>query len=391
MRIATSTSTRDDTLLAGREVVGQVHRELQGERPDLAFLFITPHHARQLEEGAAAIAGELDARFLIGCTAESVAGGAHEHERVPAITLWAACLPGVEVQATHVRFDQTPDGNVLLGLPDISPRALPSATMLLLGEPFSFSPDLFIDRLAEDYPGLAVLGGMASGAQSPGENRLFLGPETCVDGAVAVTISGDIQVRSIVSQGCRPFGRSFVVTKTDRNLILELGGKPALEKVHELASQLPAAELALVERGLHLGVAIDASKTTHERGDFLVRNVVGVDQARGALAITDVVRAGQTVQFHVRDAATASEDLKFLLQKAAREGAAPAGALMFTCNGRGQRLFDVPDHDAGALTRQFDNLPLAGFFAAGELGPIGGQNFLHGFTASIALFETRTP
>lgn len=387
MRIATSTSTKDDTFVAGRDVVRYVQRELQGERPDLAFLFITPHHARQLEEGAAAIAGELNARCLIGCTAESVAGGAREHEREPAITLWAARLPGVDVQAGQLRFDQTPDGNVLLGLPDLSPAARSSATMLLLGEPFSFAPELLLERLAEDYPGLAVLGGMASGAQSPGENRLFFGRETCVDGAVAVTLSGDIRIRSIVSQGCRPFGKSFVVTRTDRNLILELGGKPALEKLHEVASQLSQAELALVERGLHLGVAIDASKTSHERGDFLVRNVVGVDQTRGALAITDVVRTGQTVQFHVRDAETASEDLRLLLENAARDGAQPLGALLFSCNGRGRRMFDVPHHDAGALARQFDKLPLAGFFAAGELGPVGGQNFLHGFTASIALFE----
>lgn len=391
MRITTATSTQDDTFLAGREVVGQVQRELRNERPDLAFLFITPQHARQLEEGAAAIAHDLDARFLIGCTAEGVIGGHREHEREPAVTLWAACLPGVEVEATHVRFDQTPDGNVLLGLPDISPQALPSATMFLLGEPFSFPPDLFIKRLAEDYPGLRVVGGMASGAQSPGENRLFLGPETCVDGAVAVTVSGELRIRTVVSQGCRPFGKSFVVTKTDRNFILELGGRPALEKVHELASELASADMALVQRGLHLGVAIDARKREHERGDFLVRNVVGVDQGRGALAITDFVRAGQTVQFHVRDAASASEDLKLLLERTASEGASPVGALMFSCNGRGQRLFEVPDHDAGTVSAQFDKLPLAGFFAAGELGPVGGQNFLHGFTASIALFERREP
>lgn len=387
MKITTATSTQDDTLRAGREVVEQVQRDLGSERADLAFLFMTPHHARMLEEGAAAIAQELGAREFIGCTAESVVGGRREHEREPAITLWAARLPGVDVHATHVRFDQTPDGNVLLGLPEISAEALPTATLFLLAEPFSFAPDLFFQRLAEDYAGLSVIGGMASGAQSPGENRLFLGPETCVDGAVAVAISGNVSVRSVVSQGCRPVGKSFVVTRADRNFILELGGRPALQQFQDLASRLPPEELALIERGPHIGVAIDATKREHRRGDFLVRNVIGADQARGALAITDLVRPGQTVQFHVRDAATASEDLRLLLEETAGAGARPEGALLFTCNGRGRRLFDAPDHDAGTIARQFQDLPLAGFFAAGELGPIGGQNFLHGFTASIALFE----
>ena len=391
MRIASATSTEDDTLLAGRDVVERAQEGLKGKRPDLAFLFITPQHARQLEEVVAAVARLLGSRFLVGCTAEGVIGGDREHEREPAITLWAACLPGVEIQASHVRFDQTPDGNVLLGLPNLSTGDQRQATMFVLGEPFSFSPGLFLDRLAEDYPGLALIGGMASGAYSPGENRLFLGPEICVDGAVALTLSGAVNVRSVVSQGCRPFGKSFVVTKTDRNLIIELGGKPALEKVHELAAQMPSADVTLLERGLHLGVAIDAMKREHQRGDFLVRNVVGVDESRGALAITDSVRAGQTVQFHLRDARSASEDLELLLVQAARDGALPVGALMFSCNGRGQRLFDVPDHDAKTFTGQFEAIPLAGFFAAGEFGPVGGQNFLHGFTASIALFESKKP
>ena len=387
MRIATATATQDDSLRAGREVVSKVQRGLEGARPDLAFLFLTPQHAPQLEEVVAAISKTLDSRNFIGCTAESVIGGSREHEREPAITLWAAHLPGVEVRSSHVRFDQTPDGTVLLGIPTVPADARQRTTMFLLAEPFSFSPDLFIDRLAEDHPGLSVIGGMASGAHSPGENRLFLGPEICVDGAVAVTVSGEIRVRSVVSQGCRPFGRSFVVTKTDRNFIVELGGKPALQKIHELAGEIPPLDRALLQRGLHLGVAIDASKREHRRGDFLVRSVVGVDQERGALAITDVVRAGQTVQFHLRDAASASEDLQLLLEEAANNGSTPSGALMFSCNGRGQRLFKIPDHDARTLTEQFADVPVAGFFAAGEFGPVGGQNFLHGFTASIALFE----
>ncbi len=384
MTFAGATSTKGDSLKAAADVVEAIRRKLGGLRPDLAFFFVTRHHAPQLEEAAESLARGLSARHLLGCTAESVIGGSVEHEDEPALGLWAAVLPRAVVHSGHISLEQTADGYALLGIPEIPAGP---ATLILLGEPYSFPTDVFIERMAEDYPGLQVLGGMASGARGPAENRMFLNREVLVDGAVAAVVSGSVRVRPIVSQGCRPFGKPLVVTKADRNIIRELAGRPALEKLSGQLKDLTPAERLMLEHGLHVGIAIDARKEQHQRGDFLVRNVMGIHREDGAVVVTDMVKPGTTVQFHLRDAETASEDLRVLLREARDAGAQPLGALLFSCNGRGRRLFDVPNHDASCVTRELGEIPLAGFFAAGEIGPVGGQNFLHGFTASLALFE----
>ena len=188
--------------------------------------------------------------------------------------------------------------------------------------------------------------------------------------------------RQSVSQGCRPVGRPFVVTKSEQNVVYELAGQPALERLQELVALSSDDERELMARGLHLGLVVDEHKAEFERGDFVVRNVMGADRQSGAIAVGAVCDVGATVQFHVRDAATADEDLRALVG-----GHDAEAALLFTCNGRGTRLFGTPDHDAGVVSDAFDGAPLAGFFCAGELGPIGGRNFLHGFTASVVLFR----
>jgi small ligand-binding sensory domain FIST len=235
---------------------------------------------------------------------------------------------------------------------------------------------------------MRAIGGMASGSQSPGENRFVLNGAVYDSGAVAVELEGPVKIRTVVSQGCRPIGRSLIVTKVDQNIIRELGRRPALEVFRAVFADLPDEDRARVQQGLHIGRVINEYQETFERGDFLVRNVMGADDA-GGVAITDVVRVGQTVQFHVRDADTADEDLRSLLNRARqnRRGAGVAGALLFTCNGRGSRLFSTPDHDVSTIHAIEGKIPVAGFFAMGEIGPVGGQNFVHGFTASIALFE----
>jgi small ligand-binding sensory domain FIST len=229
---------------------------------------------------------------------------------------------------------------------------------------------------------------MASGVRGPGECRLLLGDAVHDHGAVGVLLGGAVGLRSVVSQGCRPIGRPFVVTKAQDNVIVQLGGRAPLAVLQELWQTLDDRDKRLFQQGLHVGRVINEYQGDFQRGDFLVRNVVGLDRTTGALAITDRVRVGQTLQFHVRDAATADEDLHALLQLDLSAAAGrPAGALLFSCNGRGTRLFETPDHDAAALRAEAGDIPVAGFFAQGELGPVGGQNFIHGFTASVALFE----
>ena len=216
----------------------------------------------------------------------------------------------------------------------------------------------------------------------PGDTRLFLDDRVVDTGAVGARLPG-IRIRALVSQGCRPIGNVYTVTRAEENVIHELGGRPPLQRLQELVETLRPEDRELVGRGLHVGRVIDEYKAELERGDFLIRAVIGVDPQSGALAVGDGIEVGETIQFHVRDAATADEDLRTLLE---REAEPPAGALLFTCNGRGSRLFSVPDHDASLVSKMLGGLPLAGFNCAGEIGPVGGKNFLHGFTASIALF-----
>lgn len=244
-----------------------------------------------------------------------------------------------------------------------------------------------IDRFADELPGVPLLGGMASGG-GPGENRVFLNDDCFSDGAVAILLQGGPKVRSVVSQGCRPIGPTFLVTKSERNIVFELGGKPAIDRLREFLPELPERDQRLVQRGLHLGIAMSEYKPSFGRGDFLIANVIGADQQIGAIAIGNLVRPGQTVQFHIRDADTADEDLIHLLDQHRAEQPSPTrAALLFSCNGRGTRLFDEPHHDARAIQQVLGQLPVAGFFAQGELGPVGGKNYIHGFTASVACFE----
>jgi small ligand-binding sensory domain FIST len=234
-----------------------------------------------------------------------------------------------------------------------------------------------------------LLGGVASGAMFAGQNRLLLDDAVHDEGAVGVALSGNVLMRHVVSQGCRPVGSHFVVTHGEQNVIQKLGGATAVERLQEVFREIPPADRELLQRALHIGRAIDVTKRAFDRGDFLVRSVVGIDPQSGAIAINDHVRKGQTVQFLVRDPASASEDLRELLQGNAEffRRHPPRGGPVFSCNGRGTRMFGEPDHDATSIRANVpgNDLPLAGFFAAGEVGPVGGQNFLHGFTASIGL------
>ena len=383
VKFAAACSRELDSLEAACVVIEQVQQQLGGAAPDLAFVFITPQHARHMEETMGAIAHGIEARHLIGCSAESVIAGSEEHERCSAISVWAAVLPGATIHSGHVRHEETLDGSALIGLPPVESE---HSTAIVIGEPFSFPIDQMLARLAEDHPSLQVVGGMASGARSPGENRLYLGDRKLIHGALAVTISGAVEVRPVVSQGCRPIGRPLVVTKAADNRVIELGGERALEKLVKLLDQLTEEDRELARYGLHLGIAIDARRSEQRRGDFLIRGVHGIDADSGAVVVGERLRPGQTVQFQLRDAIGASEDLTALLGAARDDVPGAAGALVFTCNGRGKRLFEEPHHDAGAIAAAFDGIAVGGMFAAGEIGPVGGANFLHGFTASVALF-----
>jgi small ligand-binding sensory domain FIST len=393
MPFAAAISTQPQTTQALDEVCSRVAGPAS-VKPDLALVFFSPAHARQAETISTTLQERLEPRAQLGCIGEAVIGNDQEVEERPALSLWLAkwtegATPRVEVGPFRLVLERTSEGGSLLGWPDALVGADPaSSAMLVLGDPYSFPADFFLHQVNGDYAGLRVLGGMASGMTGPGECRLIGGGEVHEHGAVGVLLQGPIGLRSVVSQGCRPIGRHMVITRANDDIIFELGGRPPLQVLQELWHVLEPRDRELFQRGLHIGRVISEFQGEFRRGDFLVRNVRHLDRQTGALVLTDRVRVGQTVQFHVRDAETADEDLHALLRMdVGAHERRPAAALVFSCNGRGSRLFDGPDHDARTVRQEVGSIPLAGFFAAGELGPVGGQNFVHGFTASVALFE----
>ena len=360
------------------------------EHPHLAIAFFSFHHSDAAEELAQRLQARLAPRALVGCIGEAVIGNDQEIEGMPALSVWVGKWgSAVGLETFHLVLERTSDGFSLLGWPDALVGADPArSAMLILGDPFTFPTDFFLKQMNDDYGGLRVMGGMASGISGAGQCRLMRDGAVVTQGAVGVLLQGEIGLRPIVSQGCRPIGRHLVITKANESVIHELGGQPPLTHLQELWQTSSEREQQLIQQGLHIGRVINEFQEQFRRGDFLVRNLAGLDRQTGALAITDRVRVGQTVQFHVRDAETADEDLRALLeQDLSRHEKKPAGALVFSCNGRGTRLFPEPHHDAQTVRTKAGSIPLAGFFAMGELGPVGGQNFIHGFTASIALFE----
>jgi small ligand-binding sensory domain FIST len=378
MRTGAGLSTEPDPVTAIREAVSDALAPLDGASCDLAFLFVSPHHAAAMPIVLGVAHDGLSPGALIGCSGIWIVGGAREVEDRPAVSVWAAHLPDTEITPFALTYDRTPDGDAFLGWPDEIPG---DATVIALADPYTFPAGSWLERLNETHPGLQVIGGVASGGAAPGETRLVCGNEVLWNGCAGVIVSGRTKVRALVSQGCKPIGSPYAVTAAEENVLFSLGGQPPLDRLKETFASAAPADRQAMQVGLHVGRVVDEYKTEFRRGDFLIRNVLGADEASGAIAVGDRVLVGETVQFHVRDADSADADLRAMVGAVER----PAGAILFTCNGRGTRLFGVPDHDAAIVAGAL-GAHLAGFFCAGELGPVGGKNFVHGFTASLALF-----
>jgi small ligand-binding sensory domain FIST len=358
--------------------------------PDLLMVFVSHHHGPDFESMLAAIGEKVNARNLIGCTGESIIGPDRELEQSPGLALWAAKLPGVRVlpfvldQNDVNGFEEAETYHDHLG---ITPAEAPS--FIILPDPFSIDVETCLADLDGAFPGSRVVGGMASGAQGPNQNRLFLGDQILRQGLVGVTLSGAIQIDTVVSQGCRPIGETYVVTKAEQNVIFELRGRPALEVLRGVFNEAEASDQALMQQGLHIGNVVDERQDKFSQGDFLIRNLMGVAEENG-LALNAFVRPGQTIQFHVRDKVSADQDMRRLLAgKVAAMSSPPMGGLLFSCNGRGRRLFGAPNHDIGLVNAVARGCQVAGFFAAGEIGPVGRRSFIHGFTSSLILFRPK--
>ncbi len=393
MRWASTLSREASPRFAIAEALESVDAQLGGAPADVVFAFAYPRQTDQYTLMVETIAERYPGAVLVGCSAVGVVGGGEEVEHEPALSLTAAVLPGVQIESFHL----LPHEIELLGDDpllwrrrlNVEPSARPQ--FVLLPDPFTCDADGLLRVLDDAYPRAAKIGGLASGGTAPGENRLFDGSEVHSAGAVGLMLRGNIVVDTIVAQGCRPIGDPLFVTWAEENILCQLEGRRATEVLSELYDSLSAGDQQLFRSALHLGVVQHEGEQEYRHGDFLIRNVIGMDPDSGVLAVGERLTNGQVVQFHVRDARTSASDLETLLGRCRQglEGAHPQGVLMFSCLGRGQNLYGEAHHDSRLIAASLGPMPIGGFFCNGEIGPVGGQSFLHGYTSSIAVFRPR--
>jgi small ligand-binding sensory domain FIST len=419
--LANALSTKDDPILGAIEAASRLQSKLT-TKPDLLMVFVTPHHAQRMGMIADTLRDVLGSNHMLGVSASAIMSGVSEINDAPGIALLACTMPGVRISpfwVDHISPRDSMDEHAAK-LADQIDAGVDMRAAFFFADPFSVPlvkliPALSAARMQHITSSGRVesigtiLGGMASAATRPGGNSLLLDGDIRSSGAMGVTLSGDIQIDTVVSQGCRPIGHPMIITKARGNLILELAGVRAVDAIREIVHDLSEHDKQLLGNGLLLGRVIDEHKSHFGRGDFLIRNIMGGDEDSGAVAVADLISAGQTVQLHLHDEQTAREDLSLLLD-GQRLYDKPAGALLVSCTGRGQKFFDEPGHDARAIAHAFNQtpdgakraksgsevtteqgIPLAGFFAAGEIGPIDQQIFQHGHTAVAGLFRKPDP
>ncbi len=394
MQWVNALSTRPSLESAVADVVERAS-ELLHSPADLGLVFISSAFTSEYPRVLPLLQERLSVPVLIGCGGGGIIGMNHlgqtqELENSAALSLSLAHLPGVKVQAFHVipealpDLDSPPDAWVdLIGVP---PTDQPQ--FILLSEPLSSKVNDLLQGLDFAYPGAVKVGGLASVSQMPSQIGLFCNDRLYREGTVGVALSGNIVLETIVAQGCRPIGKPYRISKGEQNILLELEDLPPLVVLRSVIESLSEQDRQLAQHSLCVGVVQDEFKQDLEQGDFLIRTLLGVDPNVGAIAIGDRVRPGQRVQFHLRDAQTSSEDLEWLLQryqKQTQSHSNAAGALMFSCLGRGEGLYGKPNFDSQLFSRYLKDIPLGGFFCGGEIGPVGGSTFLHGFTSIFGI------
>ncbi len=373
------------------EIIRELTSGAEGEY-DLGILFISPRSASNIQSIIEELKKVLRVKTLIGCTGAGIISTFEEMERQPAISLILARLPGVTIRPFYVQqpqLDGLKEPKDWYEFLEVFPNENP--VFILLPDPFNLNLNTLMDGMNHAYPKCPVVGGIASASAEPNGNSLFINQVIYSSGAVGVVLNGNLTVNTVVSQGCRPIGETFIVTKAKDNVIFEIAGQNFFKVISEVVEQSSVKDKSLAQEAIFVGIAIDEYKDGFKRGDFVIRGLMGIDEKTGAGYLGDYIKAGQTIQFHVRDAETATEDLNALLnlENKNTEGKKPKGALLFSCNGRGERLFRQKNHDINILQNYVGKIPTAGFFCAGEIGPVGKNNFLHGFTDSIALFYVK--
>ncbi len=376
------------------ECAREISDALGEQKPDLIVAFVSAHHAARYDELPGLVRELFGERFLIGCSGGGVIGAGHEVEDRPGLSLTAAVLPDVNMVGFHIDNNDLPDGDAPPSAWEelAHVAAADDPQFMILSDPFSVQGEQLLMGFDYAFPRGAKIGGLASGGRQPGSNTLYLGDRTYDFGAVGVALHGNIAVDTIVAQGCRPIGHRMQITSCEHNMLQELDGRDTFDVLRETFQQLDERDQQLAQHSLFLGVVMDEFNDDPRLGDFLIRNILGVDARRGALAVGEILKEGQTVQFHLRDAETSAHDLDAMLTQYSADGppASGAGALLFQCLGRGSYLYGRPDHDTDMFRDRVGDLPLAGFFCNGEIGQVSGATYLHGYTSSFGIFRPKT-
>jgi len=391
----TSTLSRNtDLSCAVDEVAGTILATL-GAAPDLAFVFVSGHYRAEFDRLPALLRERLGAITLLGCSASGVVGNGSEAEQEHALGVTAAILPDVTIDCWHIDADELRPGTQhnarcveLTRRADGAPQQF-----IVLADPFSFPAEQFLRSLEGAFKTSLIAGGLASGGQAAGEIVLFLDDAMHTSGALLLGLGGDIEMLTAVAQGCRPIGEPMFVSACKGNALTALDGRPSTDVLSELFERTDESDRALMQHSLFLGMTMHPGATQYEQGDFLIRNIIGADADKGTLWVAADLHENQVVQFHVRDAHTSSADLERSLVRLTDElgSAAPSGGLLFSCIGRGRGLYGHADHDSNALQAHLGQVPFGGFFCNGEIGPVTGTTFVHGYTSAIAVFRARQP
>jgi small ligand-binding sensory domain FIST len=399
MKWVSSLSTKVSLEAAVQDVADQVLGALGKKSPDLGLLFISSSFASDYPRLLPLLAEKLPLKCLIGCSGSGIVGSGQELEDAPAISLMVGHLPNVEMKIFHLSEEDVPDldspPNHWQDLIDVDPQVKPD--FVILGDPFSFPVNDLLQGLDFAYSNAIKVGGLASGG-GLGANALFCfhdkdNYKLYRQGLLGLAVWGDVAIDAVVAQGCRPIGKMLQVSECDRNLILSLEGQPPLTVLQDIVGDLSQSDRQLAQNSLFLGVVMNEFKSEPEQGDFLIRNIIGVDPKSGAIAVGDRMRPGQRIQLHLRDAHASALDLEDVLrryhQQISNESGSATAAVMFSCVGRGEKLYGKPNFDSELFSKYLGLLPLGGFFCSGEIGPVGGTTFLHGYTSSFGIFRPK--
>ena len=391
MKWASHLSTQNNIEACVDESVEAILSQMDGKSVDLTIIFMSPQFKDKYEEIPKLIRDRISSGHFLGCSGGGIVGGGKEAEQQAAFSMTCANLPDVEIKGIHTDTMKLPDQDTApsvwrewLGV-DVEKNP----SFIFLADPFSFQGEEFLAGVDFAYPNSSKVGGLASGAQAQGGNALYLDDKIYNNGLIGLALSGNIGMDTIVAQGCRPIGEPVKVSKCDGTLLTGMDGQPPLELLQSVYEGLDENDKSLVQTSLFLGIEMDPLKDNPQQGDFLIRNIMGVEREVGGIQVGTLLREGQLVQFHLRDKAMSAEDLKLMLTryKANKNFKNTSGALLFSCLGRGQYLYGKPNHDSDMFRDHIGDIPLGGFFCNGEIGPVGKTTFLHGYTSSFGIFH----